>query len=58
MQTNEAGRFNERIVVCCPSRLAELIEKAARKNLNNRSQYVRAAILRQLEADGIKAEAA
>jgi metal-responsive CopG/Arc/MetJ family transcriptional regulator len=57
MQTNEAGRFNERIVVCCPSHLAELIEKAARQNLNNRSQYVRTAILRQIEADGLRPEA-
>lgn len=46
----------ERVVLRAPPALVEALDLAARKQMANRSEYARAAILKALRADGIDPE--
>jgi len=49
----EAVRFSDKLVARCPTALVERVDEAAAVKLMKPSEYVRRAVLRALEADGI-----
>jgi hypothetical protein len=50
---SEAVRFSDKLVARCPTALVERVDEAAAVKLMKPSEYVRRAVLRALEADGI-----
>ena len=46
--------FRDQVVLRCPEALVDALAQAADKNLTNISNYVRGAVARQLQHDGIE----
>jgi metal-responsive CopG/Arc/MetJ family transcriptional regulator len=45
--------FNKQLIVKVPESLDEVVREAARRNYKTRSEYIRTAIIAQLERDGL-----
>ena len=45
--------FNKQLIIKVPETLDQVVKAAAKRNFKTRSEYIRAAILAQLEKDGL-----
>lgn len=49
---------SEKVVLVAPASLVEAIDRVAARRFETRSQYIRQAVLRALQADGVQPLAA
>lgn len=53
MKADSAPRFDKMLQIRAPESLADALDAAADKKLTSRSDYIRAALLERLKADGL-----
>lgn len=56
MSHAHSARFSAVLQIRAPEHFAEAVDRAADRRVQSRSDYVRAAVLERLRADGIEVE--